>query len=259
MPLARPLRPLLVPALAALMSMAAPPAISGALAAEPPHRLDVQAEAELSVVPDRATLEARLWEHTPAVARGDDVDRDPAALREARERLEARAAELIRHLEAQGVARESITAGSLQVRPQQLPGLRGDEGEREDRVRTRLERPVRIEVEDLARLPGLLDALTKAGVNALDGVSYDLADRDAATDRALVKALEKARHKADLMAGTLGITLGEVIAVSETRSPVFQPRRMAMSADTMESAPAVEYRPGNITIDAGVSVSWSIE
>ncbi|APE29979.1 SIMPL domain-containing protein [Halomonas aestuarii] len=259
MPHARPLRPLLVPALAALMSMAAPPTMSGALAAELPHRLDVQAEAELQVVPDRATLNARLWEHTPAVAREDDVDRDAGALREARERLETRAADLIRHLEAQGVERESITAGSLQVQPQHLPALRGNNGEREDRVRTRLERPLRIEVDDLARLPGLLDALTEAGVNALDGVSYDLADRDAATDRALVKALEKARHKADLMAETLGVALGEVIAVSETRSPVFQPRMMAMSADTMERAPAAEYRPGTITIDAGVSVSWAIE
>ncbi|MEQ6889917.1 SIMPL domain-containing protein [Halomonas sp. CS7] len=254
----RPARALCLPALAALLSLA-PPLTAAALAEETPHRLDVQAEAELAVVPDRATLEARLWEHTPAVAQTADVEADADALREARRRLEERAAALIQRLEAQGLASESITAGSLQVQPQRLPDVQHGDDKPEPLVRTRLQRPLSIEVEDLAQLPGLLDALTEAGVNALDGVRYDLSDREAATDEALVKALEKARHKAELMAETLGIGLGEVIVASETRSPVFQPRMMAMSDARPEGAPRTEYRPGTITIEAGVNVSWAID
>lgn len=229
-----------------------------AIAADTPRQLSVQAEATLAVVPDRATLSARLWERTPAVSREDESGGDPEALREARERLEARAAELIDTLESAGFEGDAISAGSLAVQPEHLAGSRGEDGEREPLVRTRLERPFRIQLDDLERLPLLLDALTEAGVNALDGVSYDLADRDAATDEALVKALERARHKAELMAETLGITLGPVASVSETRSPAFQPRMMAMSADARESARA-EYRPGTIDIEAGVSVNWEIE
>ncbi|CAM3574065.1 SIMPL domain-containing protein [Halomonas lysinitropha] len=251
-------RPLLMPALAALMIVASLPMLPRALAAETPSRLDVQAQAELQVVPDRATLSARLWEKTPAIARREDSANDPGALREARERLEARAAGLIRTLEEAGLEREAIRAGSLNVQPEHLPGARRTEGEQETLVRTRLERPIRLQLDDLEQLPGLLDALTEAGVDALDGVSYDLADRDGATDEALVKALKKARRKARLMAETLDIELGEIITVSETRSPVFQPRMMAMSADARESAPQAEYRPGTITIEAGVSVSWEI-
>ncbi|SEM12910.1 SIMPL domain-containing protein [Halomonas daqiaonensis] len=259
MPIARPLRPLLVPALAILMVTVSPPMLSHALAAETPSRLDVQAETELHVVPDRATLNARLWEHTPAIAQHKGSTNDPDALREARDRLETRAASLIRALEEVGLERKAINAGSLNVQPEHLPGERSAQGERETLVRTRLERPVRVQIDDLEQLPRLLDALTAAGVDALDGVSYDLADRDGATDEALVKALEKARHKASLMAETLDIELGEVINVNETRSPVFQPQMMAMSADTRESAPQAEYRPGTITIQAGVSVSWAIK
>lgn len=229
-----------------------------AIAADTPRQLSVQAEATLAVVPDRATLSARLWERTPAVSREDESGGDPEALREARERLEARAAELIDTLESAGFEGNAISAGSLAVQPEHLAGSRGEDGEREPLVRTRLERPFQVKLDDLERLPLLLDALTEAGVNALDGVSYDLADRDAATDEALVKALERARHKAELMAETLGITLGPVASVSETRSPVFQPRMMAMSADARESARA-EYRPGTIDIEAGVSVSWEID
>ncbi|WP_108445946.1 SIMPL domain-containing protein [Halomonas denitrificans] len=253
----RPARALCLPALAALLSLV-PPLTAAALAGETPRRLDVQAEAELAVVPDRATLEARLWEHTPAVAEGAERETDAEALRQARQRLEERAATLIRRLEAQGLASEAITAGSLQVLPQRLPVAQHGDDKPEPQVRTRLQRPVSIEIEDLARLPGLLDALTEAGVNALDGVRYDLADREAATDEALVKALAKARHKAELMAETLAIELGEVIAVSETRAPVFQPRMMAMSDARPEGAGGAEYRPGTITIEAGVNVSWTI-
>ncbi|WP_163560351.1 SIMPL domain-containing protein [Halomonas sp. NO4] len=241
--------------LTVLLALAAPLA---ALAEPPERRLDVQAEARLEVVPNRATLSARLWEHTPAVAR-HEAESDPAALREARNRLEQRAAELIQALEAAGVEPDAIRAGSLAVQPEYVPEPRRGDGEGEPQLRTRLERPVEVEVGALDRLPALLDALTAAGVDALDGVTYDLADRDAATDEALVMALEKARRKAQLMADTLGVSLGEVISVSENRSPVFQPRMAAMSADARESASAVEYRPGTLDIEAGVSVSWGIE
>ncbi|RTQ97403.1 SIMPL domain-containing protein [Halomonas nitroreducens] len=233
--------------------------MAAAADAPPPPRLDVQAQAELQVVPDQATLNARLWERTPAIAQRDAARTDPQALAEARRRLEERAATLIRTLETAGLEREAIQAGSLRVQPEVLHDRTGKEGEPTPLVRTRLERPFRVEINELERLPMMLDALTEAGVNALDGVTYDLADREAATDEALTKALARARHKAELMAETLGVELGPVHAVSEQQAPVFQPRMMAMSADARESGGATEYRPGTLTIDAAVNVSWEIE
>lgn len=225
---------------------------------EPRARLDVQAEAQLEVVPDRATLSARLWERTPAVSPQDE-ETDSNALREARDRLEERATALIRALEEAGVERDDISAGSLAVQPEYVPTPRRSDGDQEMLMRTRLERPFQVRIDDLERLPRLLDALTEAGVNAMDGISYDLTDRDAATDEALVKALEKARHKAELMARTMGVSLGAVTSISETRSPIYAPRMIAMSADARESAVQAEYRPGTIVIEAGVNVSWEIE
>lgn len=249
----RPLTALLLPLL-----IATPLAAS---AAEPPtpRHLDVQARAELEVVPDRATLSARLWEHTPAIAREGDGRHDSRALAEARQRLEERAAALIRTLEAAGVERDAIRAGSLRVQPETLHRPRDEDDETTPMTRTRLERPFRVTLDALDRLPTALDALTEAGVDALDGVTYDLADRDAATDEALSRALQRARHKAELMAEGLGVELGGVISVTEQQAPVFQPRMMAMSADARERGGAAEYRPGTIDIDAAVNVSWEIE
>ncbi|WP_136248892.1 SIMPL domain-containing protein [Halomonas borealis] len=224
-----------------------------------PHRLDVQARAEIDVVPDQATLNARLWERTPAIAQRDASGGDDEALGKARARLEERAATLIQTLEAAGVERDAISAGSLRVQPERLREPSEQEGETKTLSRTRLERPFEVEISELDRLPTILDALTEAGVDSLDGVTYDLADRDAASDEALSKALQRARHKAELMAENLDVELGDVMTVSENQAPVFQPRRMAMSADAPESGGASEYRPGTISIDAAVSVGWKIE
>ncbi|WP_043530504.1 SIMPL domain-containing protein [Litchfieldella xinjiangensis] len=221
--------------------------------------VQVQAQTTLDVTPDRATVNARLWERTPPIAMQDEsTPPDPAALREARETLEERTGVLIRLLEQEGIASEAITAGSLSIRPDHIPGRREENGEPGMLVRTQLERPITLAIDDLTHLPMILDALTSSGVNALDGIVYELSDREAATDRALVQALEKARRKAELMAETLDVSLGAIKRVQETQSPIFAPRMMSMRADAMEQQAAPEYRPGTISIDAGVEVRWEI-
>ena len=240
----------------ALASMAATPSL--AAESPTPRYLDIQAQSELKVAPDEATLNARLWELTPAIAQEKDSGDHGQALAEARQRLEDRAAELISALEDAGLSREAINAGSLRVQQEMLHQTRQGNDNPIPMVRTRLERPVTLAISDLDSLPTLLDALTEAGVNALDGVSYDLADRDAASARALTQALERARAKAELMADALGVELGEVIHFCETNAPVFQPRMMAMRADMAESGGNADYSPGSITIDAGVQVRWGL-
>lgn len=234
-------------------------AASTAHAASPtPPSLHVQAQSWVEVEPDKATLSARLWENTPAVSTLEETD--SAELSGARQRLEHRASELIKAMEEIGIEQRAIQAGSLNVYPQHVAGPRNDNGEQDTLMRTRLERPFSIELTNIDQLGEVFDAMISAGVNTLDGVQFDLQDRDAATDEALTKALEKARHKADLMASTLGVRLGQVQRIEETQAPTFQPRMMAMRAesDAMGSGSANDYRPGTIRIDAGVNVEWTL-
>lgn len=233
-----------------------------AQAAQTPPSLHVQAQSSVEVPPDKATLNARLWEKTPAHSTLEDSDGDE--LTAARERLERRVGELITTMEDSGLERDAISAGSLNIYPEQVQGARSDNGEGETLQRTRLERPVTVELTDLDQLGEVLDALMGAGVNALDGVQFDVQDRDAATDEALVKALEKAQHKAELMADTLGADIGHVQHIEETQSPIFQPRMMSMRTESSASADAgsgtaSEYRPGTLRIEAGVNVTWALK
>lgn len=226
--------------------------------ADPPNRIQVQAQAELSVAPDMATLDARLWERTPAHPPGEESRNDAQSLAEARQRLEERTGELIRTLERAGIDSANITAGSLIVRPDYIHRPTGEGEPGETLVRTQVERPISLRIDDLERLPEILDALTEAGVDALDGITYGLEDRSAATDKVLTRALEKARHKAELMASTLGIELGRVLNVQETHLVPYAPQMMTMRAAAMESKAAPEYRPGEITVESSVSVAWEI-
>ncbi|MFB9865753.1 SIMPL domain-containing protein [Vreelandella sulfidaeris] len=224
--------------------------------------LFVQAQSWVEVEPDKATLNARLWENTPALSTLEESD--SSALSDARERLETRASQLIEQMETTGLERSAIDAGSLNVYPEHIQGPRNEDGEHETLQRTRLERPITVELTDLSQLSEVLDALIAAGVNALDGVQFDLQDRDAASDEALAKALEKAQHKANLMASTLSTELGSVQRIEETQPAVFQPRMMSMRAESdtagaSQSGAASDYNPGTIRIDAGVSVEWSLK
>ncbi|WNL41178.1 SIMPL domain-containing protein [Halomonas sp. PAMB 3264] len=244
-------------ALAALLCAGA--AQASTMPTQPPG-LSVQAQSFVEVEPDKASLSARLWENTPAVSSLDDSEQ--GALGEARQRLEERSRQLIETMEEAGLSERAISAGSLNVYQEQMNQPQGQGGEQEMMVRTRVERPFDIELSDIDRLNDVLDALVDAGVNALDGVQFDLKDREAATDEALVMALEKAQRKAELMAQTLGAELGDVQHIAETQAPVFQPRMMAMRAESAPSGASdesnAEYRPGIIRIDAGVNVEWAL-
>ncbi|OJA05021.1 SIMPL domain-containing protein [Halomonas sp. QHL1] len=246
----------------ALLALLSVPFAHASPSHPPQPSLHVQAQSWVEVEPDKATLNARLWENTPALSTLEESD--SSALSDARERLETRASELIEQMETTGLERNAINAGSLNVYPEHIQGPRNEDGEHETLQRTRLERPITVELTDLDQLSEVLDALIAAGVNALDGVQFDLQDRDAATDEALVKALEKAQHKANLMADSLDAELGHVQRIEETQSPIFQPRMMSMRAESdaagaSQSGAASDYSPGTIRIDAGVSVEWALK
>ena len=225
---------------------------------QPQGRLTVSAHHTLEVAPNMATLSARLWERTPARAVDSAREASPEALSEARSRLEARMGELIRTLEATGLPRSAIQAGSLSVQPSYVQGPVNADGQPDRRVRTQLTRPITMTLDDLEALPDLLDALTTASVDSLDGVSYDLKDRTAASDEALGLAIDRAKAKAALMAERLDIRLGRVLQVQETQMPSFQPQMMMRASDASAKEMTSEYRPGQIEIDAEVEVHWAI-
>jgi uncharacterized protein YggE len=233
-----------------------------------PGQLSVSAYGEVSVTPDKATLSASLWEKTPPIPVDHAEQRDPKTMQEARANLEARVAQLVTALEAEGIESERISAGSMIVAQEHSFGevLRHN-NERERLVRTRVERPIQVELHDLDRVPFVLDALTAAGVDRLGGVGYALQNAEQAEQDALAMAIATAKAEAQVIADGLGETLDRVLSVSKSgRSgpmPYAQPemlmnQSMARSSGKAESSNS-EYRSGQITVSANVDVRWLLE
>ncbi|ARS53740.1 SIMPL domain-containing protein [Kushneria konosiri] len=241
-----------LPALLALFAMSLPVLPATAAEATPSRQIEVQASASIDVLPDRATLNAVLVEATPLVEMGSKRDGDDTT--QAREKLEKRSTAVIKALNSMGIDNDHLHAGNLSVYNEQQ--LQDNNQTAPLKERVVIERNLDIDINDLTTLPGVIDALFANGIDRLEGIRYDVSDREAVEDKALKKALARAHQKAELMADALSVTLGSVDRIQETRSPVLRPMMMA-SART-EQADSATYTPGTISVDAGVMVNWSL-
>ncbi|WP_456270038.1 SIMPL domain-containing protein [Kushneria sp. AK178] len=242
-----------LPTFLALVAASLP--VLPALAAEPaPSRqIEVQAEASIEVLPDRATLNAVLVEATPFAETGEA--RDDEATARARDRLEKRSTRLISALRDLGIDDDRLHAGHLSVRNEQQSQERDQQAPPRERVV--IERNLDIDINDLTSLPDIIDALFANGIDRLTGIRYDVSDRERVEDRALQKALARAHQKAELMTQALSVSLGSVERIQETRSPVFRPVMMATARS--KQTDSATYTPGTISVDAGVLVNWSLD
>lgn len=94
---------------------------------------------------------------------------------------------------------------------------------------------VRILVEDLERLPGVLDAVSEAKKASLTSVAWNYDDNTVAMHALLRKAGQRAAAKAKVLAEAVGATLGALHSVREVQGT--EPSRSAQVAPPF-AAPA---------------------
>ncbi|MBM3519332.1 MAG: DUF541 domain-containing protein [Alphaproteobacteria bacterium] len=118
---------------------------------------------------------------------------------------------------------------------------------------------VNVTVRKLDSIGGVLDKVVSAGSNQVNGISFQLADAEAATDAARKLAVADAVRKAQLYTGASGVELGPILSISEGAS--FQPPMpMQAKAFRAEGASAdVPVAQGEQVIAVDVSISWEIK
>lgn len=114
---------------------------------------------------------------------------------------------------------------------------------------------------DLEGIGALIDAAVQAGASQIDSIGFFLDDEEKVRQQALLEAGRKARDEAETVARSLGVALGEVLDASTAGSavprPLFQGReKMAMMA--AEAAPPTEMVPGDLEIQASMTVTFAI-
>jgi uncharacterized protein YggE len=125
-------------------------------------------------------------------------------------------------------------------------------------------RQVVVELDSLERLPALITRVVQQGANRLDGVQYDVSNRDAIRNDALRAAAQSAREKAQLLVETLGATLGPVQRIDEQNfdfpRPYARMEATAMKASADQAAPEPDaFAAGEIEVSATVQAAFQIE
>ena len=116
---------------------------------------------------------------------------------------------------------------------------------------------ITVTTKDLAGFGRLLNAAVGAAGNGLglQGLQFDVEDKDPLIVRARELAFGRARSKAQELAGLAGYALGSVTSISETYGHVPIPAVGLQSAKAYDSA--ITITPGDHTVEASLEVHFS--
>lgn len=155
---------------------------------------------------------------------------------------------------AAGVPRDSVVTRDYSIHPEYADSKAGEP----PRIRGyRASNQVVVKAPSVDRVGSLIDVALGAGANRFEGVNFGVRNPEPARQQALTSAVERARESAEVIARALGVRLGPVLHASTS---INTPRPVAYArAAMMESAAPTPIQPGEQTIQANVTVSFSIQ
>lgn len=245
--------PIVAVAGALLVGLVAGPVLAGVLAPRPvyspngatdqppEHTISVAGSGKVVVVPDMATVDLGVVIERPTAK----AARTAAA--EAMTRVVAA-------IKALGIDDKDVKTVNVSLNPvydypnNSAPQIRGYQ----------LNNTVTVSVRDLDKLSDVLDDGIRAGATAVNGISFDVADRAAAEANARQAAVADAKAKAETLASGLGVRIEGVASVSESVStPMWYDRGYAAGA-VAEDAAMTPVMPGTTDIVITVQVTFLI-
>lgn len=124
-----------------------------------------------------------------------------------------------------------------------------------------VENTIYITVRDLSKLGTLLDSVVRSGANTINGISFDVADKDAALTQARDMAVTKARAEAEGIAKAAGITLGNLQNINVSTSggtvPIYEGKGGGGNAAMASSS--VPVSAGQLLITASANLTYEIK
>jgi uncharacterized protein len=206
----------------------------------PPPAISVTGEANLSVAPDQAQIDA-------------GVTSDAKTAREASDANNAAMGKVLLALKGAGIEEKDYQTSRLSLQPQfatpkaaeRTPGI----------VSFRASNRVTVRIRDVTKVANVIDVLVGAGANDIGGINFTVTQASKHLDEAREKAIADARRKAEIYAKAAGVTLGEPISISEEGAPV-PVFRGKVAAPMAAGAPVAQ---GEETLSVTVSVSWAIK
>ncbi|WP_040604185.1 SIMPL domain-containing protein [Sagittula stellata] len=215
----------------------------GQAPAQAPGRMTVSGEAKVVATPDMAVL--RLG----AQGRGETAA-------EAMDSTSAAVSAILARLQELGVAENDIKTTSLNLSEERR-------WNREQEVEVfegyLAENIVEVRVRDLDSLGAILGDVLDEGANRMQGLQFTLQDPREVEDEARRRAVADARAKAELYAEAAGVSLGTLVTLTDSATPIVRPMDLAEPV-VMEARAAkdVPVAAGEIEIRAEVTMTYAL-
>ncbi len=117
---------------------------------------------------------------------------------------------------------------------------------------------VTVTVDQLSRLPKVIDAATATGATNINGVSFTLKDATAVRAKALAEAATQARSNAEVIAKALGVQVIGLIGAEPSELPQARPMFSMAQPMPMMRKTATPIEAGDLDIRATVTVTLEI-
>ncbi|MCU0512950.1 MAG: SIMPL domain-containing protein [Anaerolineae bacterium] len=161
-----------------------------------------------------------------------------------------RIASVIAAVVAAGVPAENIQTAGLSIYQEMLPSPMGD-GSTGD-TRYRVSNQVQVTVRDVNLVAGVINAAVEAGANSLYGLDFVIRDSAAQEQQAREQAFQDARARATALAALAGVSLGDVVSITEVSGGYFGPNNQALGGS------GAVIQPGLRQVALSLQVTFAI-
>ncbi len=196
------------------------------------HTIVVNGHGEVDLAPNLATLQVGVE------SKGDDA---ASALASAATKLTS----VLSAVEAQGVAQDHIQTTDLSLYFDSTNGTYVASHQ------------ISIRLDGTDKVGAVLDAAVQAGATDAWGVQFGLQDPSAGHDQALQAAITDARSRANSIASALGVTITGVGSASEATYNTTPIQYGTVAPGVAASAPTTPVQPGQLTVTADVTVTYT--
>lgn len=138
-------------------------------------------------------------------------------------------------LENAGIKSADITEQPFHLMPNMEYGQNGTRI-----IGYRLDTPLEVELDNVKDLARIIDLATQSGASAISVGSFGLAPGRSLHEEAVKNAIENARTEASAIAKEMGMTLGNVVSISETGDEPGGPGRVGGEPPMYEKTPGGE-------------------
>jgi uncharacterized protein YggE len=207
--------------------------------------LDVTGTGLIELKPDIARVNIGVRSESPDVAE---------ALRMNNESIAA----VIQILKEQGVDGKDIQTRNFYIYQQQTPRPMSDEPDKPSQTYV-VENTVAITVRELDSLGEILTSVVAKGANTINGITFDVDDRETALAEARKKAIADAKAKAQAIADAAGIKLGQIRSISINENGGIIMPRAEMAQDMGMGGGAVPISEGTLSIRVTANLTFDMD